>query len=100
MNTPQINISKRKLSLRDCGSYFDIWQDEYCVVKYLDKETAEFIVRACNNHEALMDALIKIAAFTDTSASEFLGRTGSYSCFDEPGSVKIARAAIANAEKE
>ena len=64
------------------------------------KANAAFIVRACNNHEALLDALIKIAAFDDTSASEFLGRTGSYSCFDEPGSVKIARAAIANAEKD
>ena len=56
-------------------------------------------VRAFNNHEALMDALIKIAAFNDKSASEFLDQTGSYSCFDEPGSVELARATIANAEK-
>ena len=64
------------------------------------EEDAALIVRAFNNHEALMDALIKIAAFTDTGANAFLDRTGSYSCFDEPGSVEIARAAIANAEKE
>ena len=95
-----IDPTEKRMTVRDCGSYFDIWQDEYCIVKYLDKETAAFIVRACNNHEAMLDALIKIAAFDDTIASEFLDRTGSYSCFDEPGSVKIARAAIANAEKE
>lgn len=39
-------------------------------------------------------ALIEIATFTDVDASNHLYKTGSYSLFDEPGSVEIARNAL------
>lgn len=42
------------------------------------------------------EALIKIAAFHDTSAEERFKATGSYGSFDEPGSVQIAREALAD----
>lgn len=42
----------------------------------------------------LREALEKIAAFDDQFASARLERTGSYSLFDEPGSVAAARAAL------
>lgn len=42
-------------------------------------------------------ALNQIACWDDKSASESLERTRSYSSFDEPGSVQIAREAIAAA---
>lgn len=39
-------------------------------------------------------ALREIAAYSDKLANETLKATGSYSGFDEPASVKIARAAL------
>lgn len=42
----------------------------------------------------LREALREIAAFSDTRACERLASTGSYSAFDEPGSVQTARAAL------
>ncbi len=59
---------------------------------------AELIVRAVNAHDALVSALREIAAFDDEGANARLVKTGSYSSFDEPGSVQIARAALALAE--
>jgi len=44
--------------------------------------------------ERLEGALREIASFNDKDASEHLERTGSYSLFDEPGSVEVARAAL------
>ncbi len=41
-------------------------------------------------------ALTKIAAFDDVRANERLAQTGSYSSFDEPGSVAMAREALAD----
>lgn len=38
-----------------------------------------------------VSCLIKIATFFDYDASHRLETTGSYSLFDEPGSVQIAR---------
>lgn len=46
----------------------------------------------------LLEALEEIAAFNDRAANAYLKQTGSYSLFDEPGSVQIARAAIAKAQ--
>jgi hypothetical protein len=43
----------------------------------------------------LLTALIQIASFDDEGANKRLAITGSYGSFDEPGSVQIARAAIA-----
>lgn len=38
-----------------------------------------------------VEALNSIAAFTDELANDRLKETGSYSSFDEPGSVQLAR---------
>lgn len=43
----------------------------------------------------LLAALMKIAAWDDRQGNDTLARTGSYEMFDEPGSVKIAREALA-----
>lgn len=40
------------------------------------------------------DALVEIGAYDDGRASDALKSTGSYSAFDEPGSVQIAREAL------
>lgn len=42
----------------------------------------------------LRKALMRIASFDDKLACEVLTKTGSYSAFDEPGSVEIARSAL------
>jgi hypothetical protein len=44
---------------------------------------------------SLRDALVDIACFTDEGANRRLAERGSYSSFDEPGSVQIARAELA-----
>lgn len=44
--------------------------------------------------EGLRKALTEIAAFDDTAASAYFAQTGSYSAFDEPGAVILARAAL------
>jgi hypothetical protein len=46
--------------------------------------------------ERLQAALKRIACLGDSGANERLARTGSYSMFDEPGSVEIAREALGN----
>ncbi len=45
----------------------------------------------------LTEALERIAAFDDISASDYLALTGSYAMFDEPAAVKFARATLAKA---
>lgn len=44
--------------------------------------------------DVLVAALTKIAAFDDEAATAYLDATGSYSRFDEPGAVRIARKAL------
>lgn len=46
----------------------------------------------------LIVRLKKIACFDDKLANHHLETTGSYSCFDEPGSVRIARDILAEME--
>ena len=46
-------------------------------------------------HGDAVKALQLIAAFDDEHASERLRKTGSYGGFDEPGSVRVAREALA-----
>lgn len=48
--------------------------------------------------EWLRSRLGKIAALDDKLANVHLKNTGSYSAFDEPGSVKIAREILAELE--
>jgi hypothetical protein len=48
----------------------------------------------CDELLVLRDALTRIASFDDKGANEYLEATGSYSRFDEPGAVKIAREAL------
>ena len=59
---------------------------------------AAHIVYCVNTYPDLVKALETIAAFQDYTASEHLEETGSYSMFDDPQSVKIARAALAKAK--
>lgn len=44
--------------------------------------------------ERLREALRKIAAYDDAAANAYLRATGSYSTFDEPGSVEMARGVL------
>lgn len=62
-------------------------------------EAADRITALQAQHRKLVEALRTIARFDDKLANDHLIKTGSYSGFDEPGSVEIARAAIAEAEK-
>lgn len=43
---------------------------------------------------ALRAALVRIAAYNDRGANDQLALSGSYSGFDEPRSVRIAREAL------
>ncbi len=45
-------------------------------------------------NDRLRKALTEIAAYDDVSGGHWLRSTGSFSHFDEPGSVEIARAAL------
>ena len=58
-------------------------------------DTVSAALRADNGLRA---ALKKIACFDDMLANDRLATNGSYSGFDEPGSVEIARAALAATE--
>jgi hypothetical protein len=65
-----------------------------------DADTLELhpkLVKAMNDRDELVKALQAIVALNDRSASDQLAQTGSYSGFDEPGSVMIARDALAKA---
>lgn len=59
-----------------------------------DVQAADLIEAQAAEIERLRAALIEIASFDDEVANRNLGETGSYSSFDEPGSVQIARAAL------
>ncbi len=65
----------------------------------VDAANAAFIVRACNAHAGLVAALRDIAAFDDKRANAHLEASGSYSSFDEPCSVSLARAALLAAKE-
>jgi hypothetical protein len=66
----------------------------------LEHHRADAVVRsiveatAGEEIERLRAALIQIAAINDTGANERLALTGSFSSFDEPRSVEIARRAL------
>lgn len=51
-------------------------------------------LRLARERDRLWEALQKIAMFDDTYANARLRNTGSYSEFDEPSSVRVARAAL------
>jgi hypothetical protein len=52
-----------------------------------------------SKEEIYKDALIRLAAFTDTSAGSYLDSSGSYAGFDEPNAVQISRIALREAEE-
>jgi len=58
-------------------------------------KTGEWHLEAAADRDRLRAALQRIAAFDDKLACEKLEKIGSYSSFDEPGSVQIARQALA-----
>lgn len=57
-------------------------------------------IEADPGRKALIEALEKIASFDDALACARLEASGTYANFDEPGSVQIARAALARARGE
>jgi hypothetical protein len=59
---------------------------------------AEALVQMAPALIACAEALQKIAAFNDVSASQHLRLCGSYRLFDEPCSVHIAREALRRLE--
>lgn len=59
-----------------------------------DFAAAAIITRLDAENVRMREALRSIACFNDQSANQRLHETGSYSLFDEPGSVEIARAAL------
>jgi hypothetical protein len=61
-----------------------------------EAELTRLIAERLNNFDEAVSALKQIAAFNDEGASKHLEQTGSYSSFDEPGSVEIARKALAS----
>lgn len=63
--------------------------------KYLENLANARLIAAAPD---LLAALEQIATFNDHAANARLEATGSYSAFDEPGSVQIARAALAKAK--
>ena len=93
-----IDPTEKRMTVRDCGSYFDIWRDEACIARYLDHSSAAFIVRACNNHKALLDVLKSISnPYDGWNDTQLRRRTDGDAHFQ---AVQSARAAIASAEKE
>jgi len=51
------------------------------------------------NFDWLRERLTEIACLDDALANQRLETTGSYSCFDEPGSVRIAREILVELER-
>ncbi len=80
----------------------DLWIDDATGTPVLlcAPDTAAIIIQAVNAYEHMLEALTKVAAFDDKAASDLADITGSYSAFDEPGSVKIARDTLAKIKPE
>lgn len=66
--------------------------DDYYVGDYVPETFAKELERESNLMRA---ALERLACRNDFGADSWLEKTGSYSRFDEPGSVQIAREALA-----
>lgn len=60
------------------------------------QERANYLAKLRADVTTAGTALQSIAAYPDKDASHFLEMTGSYSGFDEPGSVRAAREALKN----
>lgn len=60
-------------------------------------DTCELLMEARAKLAEYEAALNSIACFDDEGGSQRLTNTGSYSGFDEPGSVRIAREVVAKA---
>ena len=68
-------------------------------IKQLEEENAdlrsgEYLARVIEERDRYRRALEEIACYDDKGANERLAARGSYSSFDEPGSVQTARAAL------
>lgn len=48
--------------------------------------------------ELLRKLVVRLAAFEDRQASEYLQSTGSYGAFDEPSAVRLCRAILKDLE--
>ena len=74
-------------------------QSEVDVVTRSHADLGRRLADAGRENVALREALTKIATFDDLFASDRLATNGSYGAFDEPGSVEIAREALAAIEQ-
>ncbi len=63
-----------------------------------DSDRAEAIKFACNAYPKLIEALQEIACLNDIDGNHHLALSGSYGMFDEPGSVRTARATLIEIE--
>lgn len=70
--------------------------DETCrkCTEMAEQAITEAVAEEAARADLLTEALKDIAAFNDKSACAYLANTGSYGCFDEPGSVLVARKAL------
>ena len=92
--TPMIDPTEKRMTVRDCGNYFDIWRDEVCIASCLDYSNAAFIVRACNNHQALLEIAKEVQSA--------LGRLAEQGLAGQAFNALLSKinTAIANDEKE
>lgn len=79
--------------IAEAHSYGAFRQSEGAPDRAIRRANARLIAAAPNLYEALK----KIAAFDDEQGNAYLKAHGSYGGFDEPGSVQIARNALAKA---
>jgi len=80
--------AKRITAWADDGKLAD---DEWLV-----ENNEDAIVGIARAYIKAVEALTEIAAYDDVWGNKRLEVHGTYSSFDEPGSVQIARAALAN----
>lgn len=90
-------IAARVIAFNDWDGDSEEW---VIARKELDDASEAFAARVPWENDCLpphadqLGALRKIACLDDTPANTYLEATGSYSLFDEPGSVEIARKAL------
>lgn len=90
IDTHRWNVKRDGDDLLICEGHHE--KHEGCTfVRYVSASTH---TRAMEALREAREALEEIASLGDSGASEILERTGSYSAFDEPASVRTARAAL------
>lgn len=85
----------------DCGAEITCANSECRAIISVYEDTEEKSIAAWNtrvdhSRQRLVSALNAIAAWNDVQGNSRLQVTGSYSAFDEPASVEVARTALAD----